>query len=85
MHAFGRVEEGTALGDFDAVLCEICGIPEIFPRFLKSVMHIPEEQHLGLASLPTCLTWSHIIQDNFLTIFNCHSNCKSQIKLKHVD
>ena len=30
---------------------KICGIPENFPRYLKSVVHIPEEQHLGLASL----------------------------------
>ena len=30
---------------------KICGIPEIFPRFLKNAIHIPEEGHLGLASL----------------------------------
>ena len=30
---------------------EICGIPENVPRFLKNVFHIPEGQHLGLASL----------------------------------
>ena len=30
---------------------EICGIPENVPRFLKNTFHIPEEHHLGLASL----------------------------------
>ena len=60
-HAFGREEEGTVLDDYEAVLCEyifflniygeICGIWEIFPRFLKSVIHIPEARHLGMASL----------------------------------
>ena len=30
---------------------EICGIPENVPRFLKNAFHIPEESHLGLASL----------------------------------
>ena len=30
---------------------KICGIAENFPKFLKSVVHIPEERHLGLSSL----------------------------------
>ena len=53
-YAFGREEEGTVLGHIETVLCEcsfykmciygeICGIPEIFPRFLKSGIHNPEE------------------------------------------
>ena len=58
-----REEEGTVLDDIEARLtrnlcecilyfyCEICGIPENVPRFLKNAFHIPEERHLGLASL----------------------------------
>ena len=30
---------------------EICGIPENVPRFMKNAFHIPEDRHLGLASL----------------------------------
>ena len=43
--AFEREEEGTGLGEIEAILCECifffyncgktCGVPEIFPRFLK--------------------------------------------------
>ena len=59
-YAFGREEDGTILEDIKAFLCEcifyniygeICGIPEFIPRFLKSVIHIPEEGHFWLASL----------------------------------
>ena len=62
-HAFGREEEGTVLGDIEAsltrTLCEcilyfygeIWGILENVPRFLKHAFHIPEERHLGMASL----------------------------------
>ena len=58
-----REEEGTVLCDIQTRptrnLCEcilyfygeICGIPENVPRFLKNAFHIPEERHLGLASL----------------------------------
>ena len=68
MHAvsytFGREEEGTILGDFEPFFYEcifyniygkICGIAESFPIFLKSVVHIHEERHLGLASLGICI------------------------------
>ena len=61
MHeALGREEEGTVIGDIQAILCEcifynfygeICGIPKNFHRFLKSYVHMPDEQNLGLASL----------------------------------
>ena len=63
-HAFRKEEEGTVLCDiaearFTRNMCacilyfydEICGIPENVPRFLKNALHIPEERHLGLASL----------------------------------
>ena len=59
-YAFGREEEGTILGDIKTVLWEsifyniygqICRIPEIFPRFLKRIIHIPEEGHLGFCNL----------------------------------
>ena len=62
-HAFGREEEGTVLCNieprltrnlFECILYfydEICGIRESIPRFLKNAFHIPEECHLGLASL----------------------------------
>ena len=55
-YAFGREEEGSILGSlvwvhFYNIYGKICGIPEIFPEILKSVIHIPEEWHLGLASL----------------------------------
>ena len=59
-YAYGREKEGTLVGDIEAVLCEciffyiygkICGILEIFPRSLKNAINIPEERHLGLASL----------------------------------
>ena len=59
-----HLRESTVLGDVEAHLVsafcniynicgEICGIPENFRRFLKSVVHFPEEQHLGLAPLST--------------------------------
>ena len=59
-YAFEREKEGTVQGDIETLLCEcilcniygeVCSIPENIPRFLKSVVHIPEERHLGLASL----------------------------------
>ena len=62
-HTFEREEEGTVFGDIEARLTrnlcesilyfygEICGILENVPRFLKNAFHIPEERHLGLASL----------------------------------
>ena len=36
---------------FNNIYGGICCISEIFLRFLKSVVQIPEEQHLGLESL----------------------------------
>ena len=55
-YAFGGEEEGNILGclvrvHFYNIYGKICGIPEIFPGILKSVIHIPEVWHLGLASL----------------------------------
>ena len=57
-YAFGREEGGTILGDMETVFClcifynmaKSAAFQKIF-RFLKSVVHIPEERHLGLASL----------------------------------
>ena len=37
----------------------MCSIPENVPRFQKNVFHIPEERHLGLASL--LILWNIII------------------------
>ena len=66
MHLRGR---GTVLGDIEARLtrnlCEcilyfdgkICGIQENVPRSLKNAFLIPEERHLGLASLEQSLTF----------------------------
>ena len=60
------------LGDIEACLTrnlcecilyfygELCGIPENVPRFLKNAFHIPEERHLGLASL-----WYKVVNQNF--------------------
>ena len=37
-------------------ICEIFGIPENVPRFLKTVFHIPDKRQLGLASLGKTLS-----------------------------
>ena len=63
MHLGGRTErelfsailklvlQETCVSAFCKFYGEICGIPENIPRFLKNANHIPEESHLGLASL----------------------------------
>ena len=56
-YAFGRDEDGIALGDIEAVLCE-CIFYNIYMRHSWKFsripencrFHIPEEWHLGLAS-----------------------------------
>ena len=36
--------------ELGSYMWQICGIPENVPRFQKSVFHIPDKRHLGLAS-----------------------------------
>ena len=41
----------TCASSFCTFYGEICSIPKNVTRFLKNAFHIPEEHHLGLASL----------------------------------